>query len=585
MGKFYKILLLSCFFALTSFNLYSQQINLIRFNNSASYTPGSGVSVIINPTGVFDLNNQFVLELSNPGGAFTSPTVLNTLNDFYVPAINGVLPNSLAAGTYKLRVRSTNPVMIVETNSFNVINGGAIQAPKAESTITANSNFINCINCNNEFTIFGSLNRSDVATVGSGGGNGINVPQRDILICGYDNNFTYTINLTSKIDVPTPSINTTSIPHTNGVFTLPTSLGIGTYIFEIQKSNVNSTSVYSIVFLFHGNATSLGNSSSEQICVNENVTFAIDKTITGIGRNYYGSKYSINFGDGTIIEYTHAQLLELSTIDHTYTTVSCNETNGSYLIEKDLFNKGINNACSTYNLNGNGVAKNVNTSSPPTANFEIPSKQCINTNIFADNTTIPGSYGSNGCLNEVLYYWYYKRPGETSFTTVPSSSPWINSTFDLTIPSSIVTLPGCWEIKLLAVNPDFCQIVSEMIKTIKIEAVPTPTFTNTPQSPICAGTSVLFTNTSNVLNIPCQEPIYSWTVTPVTGTPATSTGYQFIAPTNASSQNANILFTQPGSYSVVLNVTNSCGTFASTPRIIEVFGDPTVSFNPNTLTI
>ncbi|TXI66603.1 MAG: hypothetical protein E6Q46_04845, partial [Flavobacterium sp.] len=100
MGKFYKILLLSCFFALTSFNLYSQQINLIRFNNSASYTPGSGVSVIINPTGVFQLDNQFILELSNPGGTFTTPTVLNTLNEFYVPAINGVLPNSLAAGTY-----------------------------------------------------------------------------------------------------------------------------------------------------------------------------------------------------------------------------------------------------------------------------------------------------------------------------------------------------------------------------------------------------------------------------------------------------------------------------------------------------
>lgn len=88
MEKFYKILLLSCFFALTSFNLYSQQINLVRFNNSESYTPGSGVSVIINPTGVFDLNNQFILELSNPGGAFTTPTVLNTLNEFYVPANN-----------------------------------------------------------------------------------------------------------------------------------------------------------------------------------------------------------------------------------------------------------------------------------------------------------------------------------------------------------------------------------------------------------------------------------------------------------------------------------------------------------------
>lgn len=110
MGKFYKILLLSCFFALTSFTLYSQQINLIRFNNSANYTPGSGVSVIINPTGVFDLNNQFILELSNPGGAFTTPTVLSTLNEFYVPVINGVFLNGIAAWTYKLSIRSINPI-------------------------------------------------------------------------------------------------------------------------------------------------------------------------------------------------------------------------------------------------------------------------------------------------------------------------------------------------------------------------------------------------------------------------------------------------------------------------------------------
>ena len=73
MGKFYKILLLSCFFVVSSLSSYAQTIGFIRFNNSANYTPGSGVSVIINPTGVFELNNQFVLELSNPGGAFTSP--------------------------------------------------------------------------------------------------------------------------------------------------------------------------------------------------------------------------------------------------------------------------------------------------------------------------------------------------------------------------------------------------------------------------------------------------------------------------------------------------------------------------------
>jgi len=62
---------------------FSQSINLIDFNSSDSYAPGSGVSVHINPTGIFELSaNSFVLELSAPGGDFTNPTVLVQLMIF-----------------------------------------------------------------------------------------------------------------------------------------------------------------------------------------------------------------------------------------------------------------------------------------------------------------------------------------------------------------------------------------------------------------------------------------------------------------------------------------------------------------------
>ena len=145
MKQFYLLLL----FIFGSLNVLAQQINLVRFNNSASYTPGSGVSVIINPTGVFELNNQFILELSNNGGAFTTPTVLTTLTEFYVPVINGTLPTGLAAGNYKLRVRSTFPVLTVETASFSVINGSGIGVPKFSSLINSlGSSKFNCFsNC------------------------------------------------------------------------------------------------------------------------------------------------------------------------------------------------------------------------------------------------------------------------------------------------------------------------------------------------------------------------------------------------------------------------------------------------------
>ncbi|WP_329805300.1 beta strand repeat-containing protein, partial [Flavobacterium facile] len=595
MGKFYKIIILSCFFALTSFNLYSQQINFIRFNNSASYTSGSGVSVIINPTGVFDLNNQFVLELSNPGGAFTSPTVLNTLNEFYVPVINGVLPNGLAAGTYKLRVRSTNPVLEIITDPFTVISGGGIGVPNFQSTLlNVGSSTFNCLSsCTQLNNIFGKIDAAtgELSSI-------ISSSERRGVICNYDSNLSYQINL---INISNSTITNLPINNSNGQFVIPDNLPIGTYGIEIEKKQSNNLSIFTNIFIFHGSATTLSNSTGETVCIGNNVNFSIAADANGILRNYMGSKYTITFGDGTNIEtYTHAQLLNLYannlTIPHRFNDVSCNTgtaPNSGYfivklnLLNKGVFNSGINlNYCNEYYKNGNGIEKQVNTSRAPVANFTLPAKQCVNTSITATNTTTLGQYGTSICLTTPKYTWSVKRPNDTDYNIIDTffNPSWLVGN-NLVIPASAVNIVGCWQIKLQAKNEAGCITTTEMIKTIKIEATPTPSFTNSPQSPICAGTSVLFTNTSNVLNITCQEPVYSWTVTPVSGTPATSTGYQFIAPSTASSPNANILFTQPGSYSVVLNVTNSCGTFASTPRIIEVFGDPTVSFNPNTLTI
>ena len=168
MKHFYKILFFILFQIGSIFIVQAQTpvINIVRFNNTASYVAGSGVSVIINPTGVFNLNNQFVLELSNLGGVFPpSPTVLTTLDEFYVPVINGTLPSGLAAGTYKLRVRSTSPNIIsLETAIFNVSAGGGIEIPSFNSGLpNKNTSFSNCLtDCtNNELNnFFGQLNVS-----------------------------------------------------------------------------------------------------------------------------------------------------------------------------------------------------------------------------------------------------------------------------------------------------------------------------------------------------------------------------------------------------------------------------------------
>ena len=118
-------------------SVHGQTINLIRFNNTANYAGGSGVSVIINPTGVFELNNQFILQLSDSVGTWNSPKTLTTLNEFYVPVINGTLPSGLSAGSYKLRVISTLPQDTVETVSFNVVTGSSLEIPNFKSNLNS----------------------------------------------------------------------------------------------------------------------------------------------------------------------------------------------------------------------------------------------------------------------------------------------------------------------------------------------------------------------------------------------------------------------------------------------------------------
>jgi gliding motility-associated-like protein len=590
MKYFYKFLAIILFQLCFISTVESQTINIVRFNNTTSYTPGSGVSVIINPTGIFDLYNQFILELSNVGGTFpASPTILKTLDEFYVPVINGTLPAGLAAGTYKLRVRSTNPVFSVETNSFTVVSGGGIGVPNFKSGI--NNDGSTKFNCLTDCSSIQSNNVYGQIDVAANNTTSIlNNTELRGSICNFDNNATYQVNLINIANSNITNLNLNAAAQ----FSIPNNLPIGTYIIEIEKKISNIISVFSNIFIFHGSATNINNLSSETVCVGNKVQFSIDATSNGIGRNYMGSKYTIDFGDDSpILTYTHSQLLQiLSTpelISHTFNNVSCSlgtsPNIGYFIVKLKLFNKGVfnsgNNAnyCNQYFENGNGADKRVNTNRAPVADFNLTSKQCVNSSITATNTTVLGQYGTTNCLTTPRYYWYVKRPTDTDFLAIDSSfnPSWLVGN-NLVISASFVNIPGCWQIKLEAQNAGAgCTTTTEMIKTIKIEVQPTASFTFNPLSPICPNTQIQFTNTSNVVSLPCQEPTYLWTVSP-------STGYQFVNPSNSASKDPLILFTNPDIYTVTLSVTNSCGT-VTYQKTIEVAGSPTVSFNPSSLSI
>ena len=598
-------------------NLFSQtaSLEIVSFNSTASYGPGSGVSVHINPTGIFEMgnpltlgtndpvNNKFVLELSNSSGDFSSPTVLAEVYAFYTPLINGLIPEDSTPGTddgYQVRVKATlgwdtitesYDVVYSDAMLLNIVSESSSQGLSLTSGASNNTNFFSCdldgsTTSQNDFhnPVFGSLNRALGASTGDG-----NVPANDILDLYFiiDSDITYNIRL---IDILNNGANNQVLTYTNpfennGVISIPEDLGIGTYGVEIEQINsLGISSFYSATFLWHSDNTNLGNTTTESVCLGTEVNFAIDVTEQGISRNYLNSYYTFNFGDDSnLAYYTHAQLMFDNSIAHTYNSTSCDvqgSTPSFYIIQKKLFNDFRNSvdASCAFSENGSGKQGNVNVSEAPVASFTLNPIQCETSSISAINTTILGEYGTGGeCLDAANFTWYYKEPGSSSFSSV---DPFFQATWlvgdNLVIPSdSVDGKPGCWEIYLTANNPDLCQSVSTApVQTVSVETTPLPDFdilfNDEIVSEICTNYTVLLNNTSNVSSLECQNPAYQWTIFP-------STGFSFVNDTAASSSSPQILFNIAGTYTITQTITNTCDTVSVSQELL-VEGAPFVEF-------
>ena len=563
------VLVLSIFF----FNsiLTAQVINIVRFNNTATYYPGGSISIHINPAGIFDLNNVFYLDLSDASGNFAaSPNVIATVNEFFTPIINATIPSGTPTGTgYKLRIRaSTTAATSATSNAFSI--AAAPSPTLAIPDITLSGvplAQITCLTTTQNPPYLGWLNQSF----------GVSTSNRNLNIVSASNAETYTVTLIDNSS-GTPAISTLSV--TNGQLTFPAGKLTGYYVLEVQRkaNNSNQSTVKSFVYHFNTGLTNLGNSSSETVCVNSNVLFTID--IENIKYNYPGSKYIITYGDGTQPEtYTHAQLLSNPALSHTFTETTCSSPNArqngssGYFFKVDikLLNKGIGTGnCDTYSDNGNGTTKWVNSSKPPVADFTAPTYKCINSSFTVINTTTDGAYGTgSNCLNAMYTVWKVKKPGQSTFTVVSEGV----GKLDYTFPAADVNVVGCWVIQLEVSNLDGCLSVSSIEKTVGVEPTPAPNFkilkSNVEVTTICNGETVTLKDQSNLLGLQCQNPTYSWGITP-------NSGFTFTSNTNSSSQNPVVTFSTPGTYTITQNITNSCGTYSIDKPLI-VNGAPTVS--------
>ena len=464
-------------------DLFSQdsdaEIQIINFNSSVSYVSGSSVSVHLDPSGIFDfvnaadlnddLNNSFILELSGPGGNFDNPTVLNIANDFYTSLINGVLPDNLVAGEYKLRIRSTQPELVEETEFFTVINSAINSTPSLSSNIESNSSYTQCLNDNvnliNPF--FGSYNQNYNSLSGD-----MPSSNKFFTVTPTSDQSSIEVNIIDVSDGSSVTLN----PISGTVYQIPENLSVGTYNIQVHETTSEGFSTFfSSAFIFHTSATIFGNASSETVCVGAEVTFNIDVGDLGIGSNSMGSYYIISFGDGSEdLILTQAQLLELysdpiNPITHIFDEASCTANgNSSFLVSFKLFNKGVDTQCENYSQNGLGASKDIATAEAPDAQFELAAEQCINEDILVNNTTIPGSYPTTTgeCAGNVNYDWQVKKPSFSDFLPVSLlNNSWVSGE-NLIIPAADVDEIGCWEIRLIAVNPAACLSESQFIGTI-----------------------------------------------------------------------------------------------------------------------
>ena len=366
--------------------MFSQQseadIELIHFNSTATYASGSGVSVHIHPQGIYQTDNQFILELSDIGGAFNGNTQpLSTVNDFYTPLINGTLPN-LSEGSYKLRVRATAGFIDIdgtvangdygevlldpdEDLNLNVSNASISSTISLANNLTTTENSFNCLPLNvpnpslGTFVASAGSTTSELGTANSAVIINSEVSNLSVILYNYNDGSTQNLTVSSAGS------------DNQYIFNIPDDLSIGTYNIEVEQildSNISNFISFSL--LWHSNSPDFSPVTNNELCIGEEYIFNIDTDYAdGIGRNYFGTYYTIDYGDGSAIEtYTHAYILASNQFSHVFTGPSCDQDDANtYTVSEKLYNRL---QCVDYEENGGGLTTEVEASIPPISAFD-----------------------------------------------------------------------------------------------------------------------------------------------------------------------------------------------------------------------
>ena len=345
-------------------------------------------------------------------------------------------------------------------------------------------------------------------------------------------------------------------------------IGVYTVVFSATNSNgcVNEVE-YEVIY---GNDPGGGLQSpanTSGICY---PTDSLEFGIVGWGANSDETTYEIDFGDGTVENYTQIFLENTSSFNanspsessvyltpHIYTSGSCSEPDGEYIVTLT-----VKNACS----NKVSTANNVVILEPAEALFRIDSNlRCINTSIEFINESIIGE--NSDCEKRARFSWNWGDG--TQDTNYPPGSTIVNPTHIYTEAGNYtVTLTVYGDCGIDTYQKDIC-IEPEIIASYNL---------NTQNG--CVPLTVITENTIDESEL-CSEPTYNWSISYNNINCGTTENWEFLDSTDSNSENPQFLFNNPGEYTLTQSIITNCGTFL-TEKVINVKKPPTAAINPIT---
>lgn len=265
--------------------------------------------------------------------------------------------------------------------------------------------------------------------------------------------------------------------------------------------------------------------------------------------NHSTTYYVVDYGDGSPKDtLPHPPP---TTICHTYTQSSCGQAGNQYVFKIKAINMCDSSSASI---------SPIRVYTGPQAHFNPAAvNNCVNTPVTFNNTSVAGFNSS--CSSTTVYNWDF-GDGQTL------------TTFTLTHPAHTYTAPGNYTVSLTTTNA--CGSTTES-HPVCIEIPPVPAFSLNPDT-ACVPFVSIISNTSSLLNTCNVTRTWSVLFNGSSCVPGTS-GFNFTNSTSASSLNPEIQFTNAGTYTVQLALTNSCGTVTTTQPIVAQT-IPQVTINP-----